>query len=384
MAILSPNNTIVVFGGSFDPIHTGHRQIIVKLYERYHPIKIFVVPVFNHRLKTADASYTDRINMLKMCLNDLSYVHVSHADETIIRDKQNGVFLTDNKNPSYNTSLETVRYFKNKFDSCQIIYPLGSDNVKVLSSFYEANILAKEAKIVEIIRPTDSKHHDARIFDRIEVENISDYSSSKIRDGASLNLPIELLHYIVEHNLYFIQKLKKHLSKERYIHSVSVAETAYSIAEANHLDPILCYHAGLFHDVAKDLSHEEKEKLMKKYYPRFVNFPRFAYHQFLSAFLAKQEFGITDERILKAIKYHCTGHKNMSKIEKCIYVADKTEPLRNFPTYESRRCAMKDLESGFLKVIIDQMNYLMNKGVNFLSSTWTSDMYRQYLNIKEG
>jgi nicotinate-nucleotide adenylyltransferase len=50
----------------------------------------------------------------------------------------------------------------------------------------------------------------------------------------------------------------------------------------------------------------------------------------LGAELAKSDFGVNDEDILNAIKYHTTGRKNMSLLEKIVYIADVIEPNRAF------------------------------------------------------
>ena len=35
---------IAVFGGSFDPIHKGHLEIITKLFDDFHMDKVIVIP----------------------------------------------------------------------------------------------------------------------------------------------------------------------------------------------------------------------------------------------------------------------------------------------------------------------------------------------------
>ena len=50
----------------------------------------------------------------------------------------------------------------------------------------------------------------------------------------------------------------------------------------------------------------------------------------LGAEIAKREYGIKDEEILNAIRFHTTGRKNMTKLEKLIYLADYIEPNRKY------------------------------------------------------
>ena len=57
-------------------------------------------------------------------------------------------------------------------------------------------------------------------------------------------------------------------------------------------------------------------------------------HSILGAEIAKNEYGLDDD-IVNAIKYHTTGRENMSMLEKIIYLADATEPNRNYMSNEN-------------------------------------------------
>ena len=60
-------------------------------------------------------------------------------------------------------------------------------------------------------------------------------------------------------------------------------------------------------------------------------------HGPVGAWIAENEFHITNEDILNAIRYHTTGRANMSKLEKIIYIADMIEPNRKFDGVEELR-----------------------------------------------
>jgi predicted HD superfamily hydrolase involved in NAD metabolism len=75
-------------------------------------------------------------------------------------------------------------------------------------------------------------------------------------------------------------------------------------------------------------------------------------HGELSAELAREEIGITDEDVLRAVRIHATGAEEMSVLDKLIYLADKIEPTRDYPGVEElREMARKDLFSAFPEVI---------------------------------
>lgn len=129
------------------------------------------------------------------------------------------------------------------------------------------------------------------------------------------------------------------LSKPRYDHSVSVAETASGIGKKLGLpetDINELYTAGLLHDIAKELPKPEQAEIIKRYgklTEEDENCPS-TLHQLAGAYLARKLFKIND-RIFGMIRYHCTGSPDMTLCEKIIFISDYIEPLR-----EHRSCVL--------------------------------------------
>ena len=120
------------------------------------------------------------------------------------------------------------------------------------------------------------------------------------------------------------ERLKKCLTYERYIHSLGVMERAMELAEEFGLDVEKAKVAGLLHDCAKCLP---KEKL-EKYIDTFEECEKLSvktWHAPVGVIVAKNEYGVTDEEILSAIRWHTIGKKNMTDFEKIIFIADKIE-----------------------------------------------------------
>lgn len=217
------------------------------------------------------------------------------------------------------------------------------------------------------------------------VELFNSYSDEYMLRSGKLGYPI--LSLMALKRLGFCRKIKSYLKEKRYEHSVSVAETSYQIAINNSLNDIsvACYIAGLFHDISKDLEPSLQLEYGSVYSTDILEVEEFAYHQFASCQLAREEFGIKDENILCAIASHCTGKKNMEPMSMILYSADKAEPGREFPTEEIRNLCMKDYQKGFVAVLEDQVRYFRKHGIRFCGNRFTEDMYQTYLKnfIKE-
>ncbi len=78
-------------------------------------------------------------------------------------------------------------------------------------------------------------------------------------------------------------------------------------------------------------------------------------HGPLGAMLMAERYGIDDEDVLAAARYHTTARAGMSVLERLIYVADKIEPekARAVPAFvEARAVADEDLP-GAMRLILD-------------------------------
>ena len=77
---------IAVFGGTFNPFHNGHLQIIESLIKLDVFKKIIVIPtnIPPHKTSSYLASGEDRLNMCKLALSSYPQVYIS--DIEILRD----------------------------------------------------------------------------------------------------------------------------------------------------------------------------------------------------------------------------------------------------------------------------------------------------------
>ncbi len=163
------------------------------------------------------------------------------------------------------------------------------------------------------------------------------------------------------------KEMEKTQDKKRYEHTLGVTYTAASLAMcqqgATLEDVKRAEIAGILHDCAKCLSNEKKIKLCKK---RGLEISLaeernpFLLHAKTGAYLAREKYGISDEDILNAIRFHTTGRPGMSLLEKIIFVSDYIEPGRTHSARlpELRRLAFLNLDKAFLEILKDTLQYL--------------------------
>ena len=167
--------------------------------------------------------------------------------------------------------------------------------------------------------------------------------------------------------------LKKHLTKERYQHTLGVAHTAVAMAMRYNPDTSNAEFikraetAGLLHDCAKCMDNDKKIKICEKNNIPCSDFEishPYLLHGKVGAYIAKNKFDILDEDILQAITWHTTGRPEMSLLEKIIFIADYIEPSRNpIPELDViRQIAFVDIDKAMEKILSNTLKFLEKKG----------------------
>lgn len=161
--------------------------------------------------------------------------------------------------------------------------------------------------------------------------------------------------------------LKQTLSERRYIHSVGVMEMAEKLAIIYNADVETAKLAGLLHDIAKEMTEEEKLKYVEENNIEIDEVERIntsILHGKIGADIAKKKYGV-NEQIQKAVEYHTTTDKEMDIIAKIVYVSDKIELNRVSEEYNieyQRNLAYKDLDETIIYIINSNLKSLIEKG----------------------
>lgn len=196
---MSPRR-VVVFGGTFDPVHNGHIAIAKCLRDELDVDSVVMVPTGRPWLRpdAPVAAPEDRLRMVELAVENEDRIDVSDVD--IVRDKTTYSIDTINDlRPPYGTD-------------CEFILAIGADAVPELHRWHRYDQLIKECTFVVVERP-GSPLDDATSLPkntfviRGPMFNISASEiRSKIGQGDLANaadvLPDLVLRFIIEKGLY--------------------------------------------------------------------------------------------------------------------------------------------------------------------------------------
>lgn len=163
-----------------------------------------------------------------------------------------------------------------------------------------------------------------------------------------------------------IEQLKNELDGERFLHSVNVMKTSMALADHYKADCEKAALAGILHDCGKNYKGERAREFIKEmsYQADDIEWMQTRLlHGVIGEYLAQTQYGITDEEILGAIRWHTTGRAGMTLLEKIVYVADYIEPLRSFQGVEAMRAAAyEDLDKCVVLCADSTISYVIKQG----------------------
>lgn len=193
---------ILLFGGSFDPIHIGHIEAAKKAIEKLNIDKVIFIPTNQTPLKSNNlvASNKDRYNMILRSIKENKKLDVSDYEI-----KKQDVSYTYN----------TVKHFKQIYKGDDLYFLIGTDRVKDLEKWYNIDKLKNLITFIFVPRNKENLEKIIAKNDFLKKINyvilelpIIEISSSYIREKLKKNKNIDNLidkncaKYIEELNLY--------------------------------------------------------------------------------------------------------------------------------------------------------------------------------------
>ncbi len=342
-----------IFGGSFNPVHKEHVNIVCSAKRELGLDRVIVVPsaVTPNKYGRITASGEHR---LKMCL--LAFDGVAEVSDYEIA--KGGI--------SY--SYQTCEEFAKRFAGDKLYFIVGADMFENFPAWKYPQRILDKATLAVCAREKPFKAQAPFEFEQFSYVGAK-VSSTKIRtlfalgESAGDSVAPAVADYVERNGVYrleYIGKLKSMLTPERWAHTVRVAVMAaenclrFGIAENKAIT------ASVLHDCAKYLARGSDE-LKGFIFPDCV--PGSVMHQYTGAYVAERLFGINDCDVLNAIKYHTSGRPDMSPLEKLIYLCDLLEEGRSFEGIEKlRRAFEKGLDEAMYEALDHQLKYLKNTG----------------------
>ncbi len=162
---------IGIFGGSFNPPHKMHKDIISKLIKYNYIDKAIVVPVADKYSKPNLLKGEDRLSMV----------------ETIFKKDENVLVSDCEISSKCSYTIETLNYYKKIYPNDDLLFILGTDLLKNFYKWKDYEEILKKYKLIVISREDDDFNEIMdkyeKYSDKITLANISkrNISSSKIR-----------------------------------------------------------------------------------------------------------------------------------------------------------------------------------------------------------
>lgn len=354
-------STILLYGGAFNPVHREHVALAKAAVKKFNPQKLIVIPtaVSPHKSGGSVASAEDRLNMCRLAFSDISCAEVSD-------------FEISSGGVSY--SYITCEHFRSLYPGDDIYFLMGGDMLASFPSWREPERILSCVTLVAGARESTallkrSKSEVERVF-CVKVERVrytgAAVSSTQVRTLACLGEDIGayvfplVSQYIKSRALYYradLASAKELEKKSRWAHSVRVAVMCAENASRARLTEEQAITMAALHDVSKNLPADSP--LLKGFVPP-EGVPSPVMHQYSGAYVANTHFGVTDENILNAIRYHTSGRAKMSAAEMLLYLCDMLEDDRDFNGVEELREVFftSDLPHAMLAALEHQIHYL--------------------------
>ncbi|MEA3459456.1 MAG: nicotinate-nucleotide adenylyltransferase [Chloroflexota bacterium] len=195
---------IGVFGGTFDPIHTGHLVAAEEAWAQLRLERVVVVPAGlpPHKLNEEISPVEHRLAMVKLAIASNPHFTLSRVD-------------LDRSGPCY--TADTIEILRDRWGSkAEIYFIMGSDSLAEILTWREPERLIRLCRLAVVARPDYEvdmgklERHLPGIAPRVKFIEapVLDISSSDIQRRVREGLPIKyrvpetVERYIYEHRLY--------------------------------------------------------------------------------------------------------------------------------------------------------------------------------------
>lgn len=360
----------VIFGGSFDPVHKGHEEIINNLADRFDEVIVIPTSVSPFKQGGSAASGEIRLKMLREC---------SFRGNVTVSD-----YEINKQGCSY--SIDTVRHFYS--DERQLYFAIGSEGARSVDRWKCSDELKKLCRFYVIKRPG---YDDGTLGDEFVQADFcgEDVSSSEVKVavafgkiGGLVNKNVEKI--ILQSGLYtdyvkFTDAYKIFgLKAERIDHTYRTTLEGIKLAKRYDVDVADAIVALLLHDIGKYVTPAIMEE-MNIPVPNCDELPSSCRHAEYGAAICEHYFKLKPS-IVEAVRTHTTGGLNMDRLGEIVALADYVEPGRDFGGLEIiRQAACISLSLAMELMLKNTLDYLSAQNIEI--APITKKVYRYYLEL---
>lgn len=159
---------VALFGGSFDPPHIGHQEIIKKALQTLDIDTLIVLPAYLNPFK--DKTVVDAKGRLEMCRDLFGKIDGVVVDDFEIREE-------------IQYTIESFRHFKKSYNVSYII--IGADNLERLCQWKDFDQL--NAEITWVIAKRGKREFDMSFLNSYKLlDTDMDVNSTQIREHLEL------------------------------------------------------------------------------------------------------------------------------------------------------------------------------------------------------
>ncbi len=369
-------------GGSFDPVHSEHVALVCAAIKELNLDKVIIMPsyVAPHKAGGAHVSGENRLEMCKIAFRGIAQAEI--CDYELSQARTSYTYLT-------------CAWFAREYPKAERFFLVGADMLENFFSWRNPEEILSSVTLAACGRGErlpDGLHErfQKRFGCQFSEVNFTgnEVSSTEIRVGIAFGkkpqeLDQNVYQYILEKKLYAPPAVLPALaleSESRKAHSYRVALMACRRAKRLGLPEEKVLLAAALHDCGKYVPLHSP--LLGGFVPP-AGVPAPVMHQYVGAYLAEHIFGVKDEEVINAIRYHTSGRRGMTALEKLVYLADLLEDGRSYPGVEAlRKLFWEDLDACLVRSLKEQIEYLKSTAKPIFALTeeaflWISELQNE-------
>lgn len=179
--------------------------------------------------------------------------------------------------------------------------------------------------------------------------------------------------------------VERRLTPRRYRHSICVQRRAVELARLHGADWWRAGLAGLLHDVCHCDTPECQLAYLAEHGvaldEELTAHPP-VWHAVTGSIYIREELGVTDPEVIRAVRYHTTGRAGMGLLEKVVYLADATSEDREYVGVEDiRRIADENPDRAMGEMLAFTLKELALSKKTIVKDAWEG--YNDYIAFTE-